>query len=341
MSAHARRHLAPVKLVNGVVLVAAMVVALGLGELACRAFLADRLAVPTDERNLLYRYDATLGWFPVPSSDRSFLGERRIHVRHNSLGLRDVEFPPPAAGRPRLAFFGDSFVWGYDAEAEERFTDLLRRRHPEWDLMNCGVSGYGTDQAALLFERLGPLLQPDVVVLEFNRADRNDNLLTVNHGGDGKPAFQTEGDALTLVNVPVPLLGKARWAQSAFYRYSYAWRLLVGSPTRPPLAIMEDPSERIVDRMHAESAAAGRAFVLVLEGTDAAMVAHAAAHGIPLVEVDPALRAADGGEPLKYPGHGAHWTPAGHRVVADLLEPVLRRALIESVPKSSASAARR
>jgi hypothetical protein len=25
----------------------------------------------------------------------------------------------------RIAFLGDSFVWGYDANAEERMTDLL------------------------------------------------------------------------------------------------------------------------------------------------------------------------------------------------------------------------
>ena len=323
-----RRFLAP-KIVDVVLLAAALALALGLGELACRTFLADRLAVATDERNLLYRYDATLGWFPAPSTDRRFLGERSIDVRHNRLGLRDVEFPPPTAERPRLAVFGDSFVWGYDAQAEERFTDLLRRRHPDWDVMNCGVSGYGTDQALLLSERLAALLRPDVVVLEFNGADRNDNVLTVNHGGYGKPAFQLDGDALTLVNVPVPLLGKARWAESPLYRHSYAWRLLVGNSTAPTVAIMQDPSEAIVDRMHAEATTAGAAFVLLLEGSDVAMAAHAAARGIAVAEVEPALQAAQSSEPLRYAGHGAHWTPAGHRVVADLLDPVLTRALRE------------
>src|SRR5262245_11305510 len=252
-----------------------LVVAFALAEAGCRVFLADRLAVTTDERNLLYRYDATLGWFPIPSSARRFLGERWIDVQHNSLGLRDIEFPPPTPGRPRLVFLGDSFVWGFDVEAAERFTDLLRERHPDWDVMNCGVSGYGTDQALLLLERLTPALHPDVVVLEFNPADRNDNLHPVNYGGYGKPVFRLQGDSLTLENVPVPLLGKARWAESPLYRRSYAWRLVVGEPSVSTAPVMEDPSERLVDRMREESATSGARFVLLLEGVDGAMRAHA------------------------------------------------------------------
>ena len=37
-------------------------------------------------------------------------------VRHNSLGLRDIEHD--AAPKPTIAFIGDSFVWGYDVGAE-------------------------------------------------------------------------------------------------------------------------------------------------------------------------------------------------------------------------------
>ena len=40
------------------------------GELACRLLFADRLAHRADERNLTYRHDERLGWFPVPGSRR-------------------------------------------------------------------------------------------------------------------------------------------------------------------------------------------------------------------------------------------------------------------------------
>ena len=100
----------------------------------------------------IYNYDAELGWFPVTNSDVSFTGMRTIHVHHNSLGLRDIE--PDSTRKPAIAFFGDSFVWGYDAEQNERFTEILRAKLPESRIINAGVTAYGTDQEFLLLRRL-------------------------------------------------------------------------------------------------------------------------------------------------------------------------------------------
>src|SRR4051812_47921106 len=81
-----------------------------------------------NERSLSYLYDAELGWFPPPNSSSIVANARTIHVQHNSLGLRDIEFAGDA--RPTILFLGDSFVWGLDAEADERFSNLLRKRIP-------------------------------------------------------------------------------------------------------------------------------------------------------------------------------------------------------------------
>jgi hypothetical protein len=78
------------------------------------------------ERSLTYRYDAELGWMPIPNSSSVVTTARTVHAQHNSLGFRDIEFARSA--RPAMLFMGDSFVWGVDAEANERFTDLLRSR---------------------------------------------------------------------------------------------------------------------------------------------------------------------------------------------------------------------
>lgn len=319
----------PVKILPRLLLVlASLVLALGGAELACRHWLADRLKVETDERNLLYGFDSTLGWFPTPSPERRFTGAVEIAVQHNSLGLRDVEIAAKTPGRPRIAFFGDSFVWGYDANVGERLTDLLRARHPEWDIVNCGVSGYGTDQALLLFERLAPVLEPDLVVLVFNRADRNDNLLSVNLGGYGKPVFLVEGDSLKLANVPVPLLAKSQWSESAMYRNSLLWRLLVTSAPAPKIAVFEDPTERIIDRLNEKSAATGARLILLIEGTDEQMLAHAKSRSIPVAQAEPALlEAARPDAPMRFSGHGAHWTPAGNAVAASVVEPVIAAVL--------------
>src|SRR5207302_1462172 len=111
----------------------------------------------------VYNYDAELGWFPYPNSELTFTGIRTIKVRHNSLGLRDIE--PEADGKPTIAFIGDSFVWGYDAEESERFTNILRAKLPAYRVANVGVTAYGTDQEYLLLQRVWDRITPNVVDL--------------------------------------------------------------------------------------------------------------------------------------------------------------------------------
>src|SRR5256714_3424580 len=103
-------------------------------ELALRIADPRVLREGQSERTIAYRHDAELGWAPVPNSEFTVTAERPIHARHNSLGLRDVELSVP--GKPRILFIGDSFVWGNDAGAEERFTDLLRSRLPDHEIVN-------------------------------------------------------------------------------------------------------------------------------------------------------------------------------------------------------------
>src|ERR1700722_13959500 len=156
------------------------------------------------ERSLSYRYDAELGWMPVPNSDSIVTNARTIHAHHNNLGLRDDEFTLDA--EPTIMFLGDSFVWGLDAEADERFTELLRPRVPGYKIMAAGGSGYGTDQEYLLLQRLWPKVRPAVVVLIFCTGnDRQDNSTNIRYEGYQKPYFATAADgSRVLQGEPVP-----------------------------------------------------------------------------------------------------------------------------------------
>jgi hypothetical protein len=60
----------------------------------------------SSERSLTYQYDAELGWAPIPNSSATVTTARTIHARHNSLGLRDIEFARDAL--PTMLFIGDS-----------------------------------------------------------------------------------------------------------------------------------------------------------------------------------------------------------------------------------------
>src|SRR3982751_200738 len=91
----------------------------------------------SSERSLTYDHDAELGWAPTPNSRSVVSAARTVHVQHNSFGLRDTELARD--GRPVMLFLGDSFVWEVDAEADERFTDLLRRRIVNYRTVNAGV----------------------------------------------------------------------------------------------------------------------------------------------------------------------------------------------------------
>src|SRR4051794_28763536 len=139
------------------------VIALGVAEIVLRVIDLRYLRTYRAGAERVYNYDAELGWFPVPNSDVTFTGIRTIRVRHNSLGLRDIEHD--ATAKPTIAFVGDSFVWGYDAEQDERFTEVLRAKMPEHRIVNAGVTAYGTDQEYLALRRLWDRIKPDVVVL--------------------------------------------------------------------------------------------------------------------------------------------------------------------------------
>src|SRR5260370_7607702 len=60
------------------------------------------------ERSLSYRYDPELGWVPLPNSSSMVTNARTVHARHNSLGLRGIQFS--LDGKPTVIFSPYSFL---------------------------------------------------------------------------------------------------------------------------------------------------------------------------------------------------------------------------------------
>jgi hypothetical protein len=186
-------------------LLAGLVAALLAGELFCRLLPGSASLLPAhyDERNLEYRYDPTLGWMPVENKHGSYSDTRRISYQDNAEGFRDA--PHLRKTKPRVAFLGDSFVWGYDVERDERFTDRLKALMPGWEILNLGVSGYGADQEYLLLRRFFDRYAPDIVVLiVFPTNDREDNSTNLRYEGYYKPYFVVKGGRLLAQGIPVP-----------------------------------------------------------------------------------------------------------------------------------------
>ncbi len=266
--------------------------------------------------SLVHRYDPELGWLPIANTVGAFGGSRTITVRHNSLGLRDVE--PDRAGRPTVVFLGDSFVWGYDVEESERFTELLRGDLVGMRIVNAGISGYGTDQEYLLLNRIWGTVAPNVVVLIFCvDNDRDDNTSNMRYGGYYKPYVEGTADgAWRFAGQPVPRsrhfyftddrLVKHLWlARAALTGYIY-WRY-------PEIAV-PDPTEHLLATMREFVESRGAKFLVGLQYREPRLEAFLQAQHIPYTSFDGAESALV---------RGNHWTAKGHALVADRLRALL------------------
>jgi lysophospholipase L1-like esterase len=260
-----------------------------------------------------FQYDAEIGWSPLPNAAGKFVGSREIDVRQNSLGLRDIEHG--ASPRPTVLFVGDSFTWGYDAQANERFTELLRNDLPGHSIVNAGVSGYGTDQEYLLLRRIWSAINPAVVVLIFCvENDRVNNRMNIQYAGYFKPYLQRDADGTwRFRGQPVP------WSRSVYFR-EYWWvrnlwlaRLAATAYVyffRHFEITVADPTEQLIDMMRDFVEARGAKLLVGLQRSEPQLESFLQAKRIPFV-------AFDGAE--SYELDGSHWTPAGHRLVADRL----------------------
>jgi hypothetical protein len=280
-------------------------------EFSLRAIDLRYLRLGANDSVLPFAYDQELGWFPVPNSTSTFSGirSRVTTIRDNSLGLRDIE--PDDGAKPTILVLGDSFVWGYAVEAEERLTEFVRQRRPDYRVVNAGVAGYGTDQAYLLLRRLWERIKPDIVVLVTFYNDHDDNSANWRHGAF-KPYFEMLPQGGEFRGQPVPKTAHYRFKESGLAQKSLLVRaaLMAYVQVRYSRLRVPDPTERLIEMTRDFVQAHGAKFLVgELDGNK--MAAFFQSHGIPYVSLDEP----PGRDDLRYklPNGGlGHWTPAGH-----------------------------
>ena len=287
------------------------VVTLAVLEVALRIANFTELRDTVSEHSPGYDYDAELGWAPVPNLSSEMTTFRTTHFKHNSLGLRDQEFTPD--GKPTIMFLGDSFVWGLDSEADERFSELLKPRLPGYKILAAGVAGYGTDQEYLLLQRLWPTVKPAVVVLVFcSGNDRLDNVTNVRYANYHKPYFATGPDgSLTLMGEPVPKSHLLYYRDDWLVRNLWLARLVtdVYLRLRYPPVFVPDPTEKLVGKIREFVEGNGARFLVAIQDHDTALASYLEAKAIPFAKLE--------GAPHYTAGWGPHWTPEGHQFVAE------------------------
>jgi hypothetical protein len=305
--------------------ISVVAVLLVLTELTLRVLDFPSLRLDPIQSRADFAYDSELGWLPRPNSVKQQTAARTVTLRHNSLGLRDIEF---TAGKgPTIVFLGNSFVWGVDVEAEERFTERLRADLPGVRIVNAGVPGYGAAQQYVLLERLWPKLHPTVVVLILSGRYRHVD--TSNYAFHAyKPYIDKIDGRWQIRGQPVPRSAVYYFYNNWLAKHSALMRLVllayeaIGSPR---IHTSDHSSEGVVLIRNFVEAHRAR-FLVGLQKRDAPMEALLTAQKIPYTTFD-------GAE--VYPAWGRHWTPAGHALVAQRIEALLAREGL--IPKRAPS----
>ena len=122
---------------------------------------------------------------------------RGVEFRTSSLGLHDREYPtqkPP--GVFRILFLGDSMTEGaglaLDATVAKQAETMLNAAgcRTRFEVVNGGVASYSPILQFLFFQTLAPILEPDLVVLNFDMTDVHDDVIrtaVARLGPDGLP----------------------------------------------------------------------------------------------------------------------------------------------------------
>lgn len=177
------------------VVAGSMVIALLIAEGALRAL---GYSAP-----VWYQPDPQLGWTLRPGAAGWFTREGRTWVKVNLEGRRDrdtvLEKPP---GVYRIAVLGDSYAEAMQVRREETFWALLPERlaacgfapGKRIEVLNFGVSGYGTAQEYIALETRAMRYRPDLVLLQFtNGNDVKNNSFALDEE-DHRPFFMLAAD---------------------------------------------------------------------------------------------------------------------------------------------------
>lgn len=157
----------------------------------------------TSERAIFWQFDPTLGWRHLPAVHAPFVNrDFSVTVTINSEGLRGREYPQQRNNKKRMLVLGDSFGWGFGVNDDESFPAILEQKHPDWEILNASVSGYGTVQQYLYLQELIPRFKPDVVLLLFYDNDFQDNVGRTEYWYR-RPVVVQNGDVFSIKGAPL------------------------------------------------------------------------------------------------------------------------------------------
>lgn len=152
----------------------------------------------------------------------------------NAQGFRNAsDFPyskPP--GRLRALAIGDSHTEGFEVRQEFTYAAVverwLRTRDVESEVINAGISGFGTAEAVAFLEQEGVKYDPDVVIYGFFANDYEDNVRSGLFGLADDTLVATSkvyAPAVAILDA-INKIPPIRWLSENSYLYSLAFNSL-------------------------------------------------------------------------------------------------------------------
>jgi lysophospholipase L1-like esterase len=223
---------------------------------------------------------------------------------------------------------------GLQVADEQLFTVLWERQRPGLEVVNAGVSGYGTVQELFVAQRLDPLLRPDLhVLVVFEGNDLTDNVMPFDEAIGPRPYADASGQVHALEWDPfrpllLPIPGAAWLHRHSLAAYVLHKRYLsavhgLAYVEAMKAAVPDDGKWQVLGTLVARLAA-GRRLAVVALPTRESVVAGSTefAHrlgaasqraGARFVDLQPVLR------PEHYLREDFHLNAEGHRAVATRL----------------------
>ncbi|MBI2410247.1 SGNH/GDSL hydrolase family protein [Candidatus Kaiserbacteria bacterium] len=179
--------------------------------------------------SFFYIYDPVVGTWHLSSFTGDNLGiDYKIRgVRFNEFGMRDRDRSfEKNLGVTRIAFLGDSFIEGAQVGNEEVVTRRMETQlGPKVEVLNFGVSGFGTYQALLTYEERVRPFKPDIVILGFYTGnDMRNNLRAVEslYGDASSRPFLEKRDDGSWAAIPASSKDMSRNAIVLFLKRHFA-----------------------------------------------------------------------------------------------------------------------
>jgi lysophospholipase L1-like esterase len=169
-------------LINCCLLLASTLFALLVAEVGTRVILGDAIVLYPRYFTAAAYDGVTLRRLVPNSSFWHTSTDGSWEFRTNSKGFRDdenYEYDKPAGTR-RVLVLGDSQTQGLEVRQSATFAKVLERRLRERgvdaQVLNTGISGFGTAEELMFLEHEGMKYHPDAIVLAFFENDFDDSV---------------------------------------------------------------------------------------------------------------------------------------------------------------------